>query len=410
MNRTIGSGHPNTYAAERINFPGIEKPQSLKRIFIECLFYMSILLIVFPSFIKDFTIPDIAGGIVVIIGILSIFVIMYMQKERLAPSVWFVLTIVIAANISQVFGNGETPILGRGLPDLLHWLILLSITCHLVKNKETAERILIFFSIVIIIAVLFGGIYIEQRLDVGEEIGGALQNANRLAYISGLFAIACLFWSLGQKRTIRFLFLLLSLFLFLIVLKTVSRGGILAVLFGLALLVLSILLDSNVRLKGILFLMSLFIIFSIFIYYNFDLLEFYLRRFQEDSSRQSVYNKWTLLDLKETIIFGKGKLYISRSGIQAHNSFLYTHMTFGGITAWPYLLWLLYLCKRIFAMLHTQIISINTKIVVIVMFGMALISQFFSNQGYYFLSTIYATAIIEKYAIPYNKIHNNNST
>ncbi len=84
-------------------------------------------------------------------------------------------------------------------------------------------------------------------------------------------------------------------------------------------------------------------------------------------------------------------------------------MTFGGITAWPYLLWLLYLCIRILAMLRIRNIYINTKILVIVMFGMALISQFFSNQGYYFLSTIYATAIIEKYAIPYDKIHNNNS-
>ena len=155
--------------------------------------------------------------------------------------------------------------------------------------------------------------------------------------------------------------------------------------------------------------MLLFIIFSIFIYYNFDLLEFYLRRFQEDSSRQSVYNKWTLPDLKDTIFLGKGKLYVPRAGIEAHNSFLYTHMTFGGITAWPYLIWLLYLCKRIYSMLYVQYISINSKIMVIALFGMALISQFFSNQGYYFLSTIYATAIIEKYAIPYNKIHNNNS-
>ncbi len=395
---------------EEIYYQGIERPQSIKRIFIEFLFYITILIMIFPFLIKSIPIPGFAGFTVIIVGALSVFSIMYMQKQNLAPSVWFALIMVIAANFSQVFGNGITPIIGRGLMGLLHWVILLSITCYLVQNKETAGRILLFFSLVIIIAVVIGGIYFEERLDVSKEIGGALQNSNRLAYVSGLFAIACLFWSIGKKRTMQFLFLFLALSLILIVIKTVSRGGILAVLLGFGLLFLSILLDRNVRLKGIFFLMLLFLVFAIFIYQNIDVLEFFTNRFQKESTRIGVYNKWTLLDLEETIFLGKGKLYTPRAGISSHNSFLYTHIAFGGITAWPYIIWLFYLCWRVFSMLQNRLIPINSKVMVMAVFGMALISQFFSNQGYEFISTIFATAIVEKYSIPYNMINYENSS
>ena len=116
-----------------------------------------------------------------------------------------------------------------------------------------------------------------------------------------------------------------------------------------------------------------------------------------------VYSVETLYDLWDSKVLGSGPLTITRAaGITAHNSFIYTHMCFGGITAWPYLIWLLVLGIRILRMMRFSDIPWDIKLLVVALFGMALGSQVLSNKAYLYYSTIYATAIVEKYTAPFS--------
>jgi hypothetical protein len=120
--------------------------------------------------------------------------------------------------------------------------------------------------------------------------------------------------------------------------------------------------------------------------------------------RMKVYGLGTLHDLWDSKILGRGMGTVTRSaGITAHNSFIYTHMCFGGITAWPYAVWLVVLGVRILRTIRFSDIPRDTKFLIVALFGMALGSQLFVNRAYLFYSSVYATAMIEKYTAPFGK-------
>lgn len=387
-----------------VEYPSIERPFSLKRILVELMFYVILILSIFTPLTGIHSIPFVAGSIVLAGGIITIFISSYMQKEKIPASFWFILIIVFMANLSQIIGHNERPIIGHGLSAMLHLLILFTMMWYLILNKSTENRLLIYFFILIILTVLLSGTYEEGRLALKEGIGDAFRNANDLAYMAGLFSIAFLFWSLTTNKATRPFLLLISLLLFLILFQTTSRGGLAIFACGLIILLVSILIDRKVRMTGIIaFSIVSFLIIVILNYYIGEYWEFLRERIHEPSERLDVYSKETLIDLNETIILGKGFSYLPRAGIYAHNSFLFTHMTFGGITAWPYLFWLIYLSIRVFRLLFIKELSIHLRMKVLCLFGMSLGSQFFSNQGYNLFSTIYAVAIVEKYTSFLNK-------
>jgi hypothetical protein len=90
-------------------------------------------------------------------------------------------------------------------------------------------------------------------------------------------------------------------------------------------------------------------------------------------------------------------------GIAPHNTFLYVHLAYGGMCAYIYLAWLLLLSTRIFRMMLGHELPMDTKLLVVAMFGMGLGAQLLSNQGYVFLASMYGIAVVEKYTHPYRR-------
>jgi hypothetical protein len=121
-------------------------------------------------------------------------------------------------------------------------------------------------------------------------------------------------------------------------------------------------------------------------------------------ARKGVYSPRMLGELWETKFFGRGPedAEARTTGITPHNSFLYIHLVFGGMTGWVYLLWLLYLSRRIFQMFRAKDFPLDMKMQVLALFGMSLGSQILGNLHYLLLSSVFATAIVEKYTSIYS--------
>ncbi len=386
----------------------IERPASLLRVVIEILFYFTVMIVVFPHWFRVERVPYLLGGSILSVGLLSLMMFL-VERQALPISVWFAVLINIGANISEVAGHQHTPILTRGLIELFHWIWYLTMVCYLVQNAGAAKRVLLFFSVLLIVAVWAGGItFYGERLSLEVGIGRSFRNANQVAYLSGLFAVACLFWSLRSSPVLRPVLWAISAVLVWALFGTVSRAGIAVFACGLMVLAVAIAMGRGVRLGGII----LIVVALIAIFQLGYLLARPLYLLEERLSyepihqgvRMRVYGTGTLYDLWDSKVLGGGMGTITRSaGITAHNSWIYAHMCYGGITAWPYAIWLLVLAIRILRMIRLSDVPRDIKLMVVAVFGMALGSQLFSNRAYLFFSCIYATAIIEKYTAPFSK-------
>ena len=390
---------------------GIEKPPSFISKFVEGMLYFSTIVTFFPKLTPLAGIPRALGAVVMIVGCLSFFVFL-IDDRKIPISIWFAVIINIGANYSQVIGHNQTPIFGEGLTAYFHWISYLVMLCYLVQNKAAEKRVLFFFGILVLLTVYYGGVEYSHigrtasgRLALeSKEVGSVFANANDLAYMGGILAIKYLFDSLRSAKFLRPLLWTLALLMVWILIRTVSRGGIFTFGCGLMVLVTSILLSRGVRLGGIILIVIALIAVSQFGYLVASNMRLLGKRSLQQSVRTEVLDRRTLYDLWHTKLLGKGAgAAASSSGVTAHNSFLYTHMSFGGITAWPYLLWQLILGIRVFRMMRYKEVLLDVKLMVVAVFGMALGSHLLSNQGHLLLSGVLATAIVEKYTSCYSK-------
>jgi hypothetical protein len=98
------------------------------------------------------------------------------------------------------------------------------------------------------------------------------------------------------------------------------------------------------------------------------------------------------------MVFGTGQEdAVTGAGITAHNSFIYTHMAYGGLAGWLYVLWMLWMARGIARMFRAQNLPVDVKLMIAALFGMAIVGHMFSNMGYIFYSSVYATAMAEKH-------------
>jgi len=121
--------------------------------------------------------------------------------------------------------------------------------------------------------------------------------------------------------------------------------------------------------------------------------------------RFAVYSAETVGDAMETLLFGRGanNAFVTAAGITPHNSIIYTHIAFGGITSSVYVAWLIILGVRIYRMILGKELNWDTKLFVLAVAGMALATQLLTNVGYLVPSVFFATGIIEKYTAPYSR-------
>jgi hypothetical protein len=390
---------------------GRERPGSVLRKLVEMLLYLMVLNSVFLYKTGFILIPYLAGGLNTIAGVICLFV-MLLEGERFATSVKFAIAMNITANLSQMLANGVTPILGRGLPQMLHWLSTLLIVCYLVRNTATQKRVMIFFTLLLIGVSFYAGETVGvrggKRVGVAEDIGGNFANPNTLGYVGGFFCVAVLFWSLRCTKAFRPMLWVLAALLFFITVRTVSRVGIFLLLFGLGVLVISVLMGRGARVGGIIMIVVCLLALSQLTFVFADTIYAFEKRLhgerESTMSRLNLYSWDTLGDLAGTLFIGKGpeRAESTSTGITAHNTFVYTHMCFGGITAWPYLAWLIVLGVRVVRMLRSRVYTWDTSLMIFAMYSMILGEQLTNNYGYTDFSSIYGIALIEKYAGPFD--------
>lgn len=381
----------------------IEHPPSLGSKLVECLFYLTFLNSVFVFTSGANMIPYLGGGAVSIAGLIC-FVVLLGEAKRLPFSFWCALAMNIGATLSQA-RFGQLPLIGEGLNALFLWMCQLLMFCYLVRNDATQKRVLFFVSVIMVVIVYMSGTGGRaHRLHLEEySVGSSFGNANQLAYMCGLFSIALLFWSLRSAKMLRPVLWVLAAMLLFLVIRTVSRGGILTLGCGLAVLLTAIMLGRGVRLSGIILVLVALVALSQFAHLAADYLDMFEDRLGQSSVRTKVYDYQTLVDLWDTVIFGAGHRYaiVGSAGIQAHNSFIYTHRAFGGITAWPMVFWLVVLAIRLSRMLIGRELLMDLRLQAVALFGMSLACLLLSNQGYMYTSTMLAMAIVEKYTAPY---------
>ena len=93
------------------------------------------------------------GAAISALGVLAFFACR-LDSERLPTSIFFAIAINAAANFSQVVGGGETPLLGSGLPVLIHWGTYTLCVSYLIRNQLAEKRVLIFFGLVVVVGLV----------------------------------------------------------------------------------------------------------------------------------------------------------------------------------------------------------------------------------------------------------------
>jgi hypothetical protein len=99
----------------------------------------------------------------------------------------------------------------------------------------------------------------------------------------------------------------------------------------------------------------------------------------------------------DTPIFGKGSSKpFTVQGMEPHNTFLYIHVAYGGICAWTYLTWIIFLGWKTGRILWGRWKELGNSIEILALLGMFLASQQvlpFAPDNY---GNILALAVLEK--------------
>ncbi len=384
----------------------LERPGSLARKTVELLLYVSVLNSTFIHVTGGSAVPGLGGAAVVLSGMTAL-VILLAQREPLPTSFWFGAVMYMAANLTEAFGVGQLPVISEGVRPMMFWLLYVVVYCYLARNTATQKRMLLFFSLMLIVVIRVSGLTARDERLILEQTGAgsSFGNSNQLSYMLGLFSIALIFWSLRAKAAFKpFLWVLAGVLAYLM-LKTGSRGGAVTYGCGLLVVVVTVLLGRGVRLSGAFLVMVVLAAVSQAWFLLADPLEVLSRRAERHSIRQDVY-RWELLDdFRETAIVGVGqaRAYTSTAGIQAHNAFIYAHQAYGGIAAWTYLIWLIVLGVRVLRLLRDRAVPLDRRMQVVAMYGMSLGAQALSNHGYMFYSSLFALGLIEKHTFGYGR-------
>src|SRR5262249_54939887 len=110
-------------------------------------------------------------------------------------------------------------------------------------------------------------------------------------------------------------------------------------------------------------------------------------------SRTMLYDVRTLSDLWDTTPFGRGpdRAANTSTGINAHNTFVYMHMAFGAITAWPLLIWQIAMGLRVLRMLRDSAVPIDSRLMVLAFYGMVFGEYMTNNTSFMEISALVGT-------------------
>ncbi len=126
---------------------------------------------------------------------------------------------------------------------MFYWMGWTLMACYVVRDDRAYPRFYFFSGLVLFLAVSLGmkerGIGTYQgytRLTLeGQNVATMFANSNELAYLSCVIAIAFLFYSLRSKKLTTFFCVTVAIALAAVVVKTVSREGLILLVLGLSL-------------------------------------------------------------------------------------------------------------------------------------------------------------------------------
>lgn len=389
---------------------GIERPGSTVRLLIEFLYYICLFISAFLYKFGLNQIPLLGGGTVTISGLICIAVIA-LSNEKFPLTFWVSCLVWLAANASQVFGNGEMPIVATGVNLMLFFVCQQIMVYYICQNRAARKRLLLFMAALAILLIGVAGEEVGSRnvKRLVSEAGGLLANANGAAYVCSFLSVALLFWSLRAVKIGRPFLWAMAAVLAIITIRTLSRTGVLLLVLGCGMLILSILSARGTRIGGLVLLFVGVVVASQLAYTVADSFDLLSARFggerKNTESRTALYDLRTVSDLIGATPFGHGPndAIMTSTGITAHNTFVYTFMAYGAVTALPIFIWQILLAIRVARMVRAPDLPLDTRLMVVTFYGMVFAEFLTNNLAFLEISALYGTAIVEIYTSPYSR-------
>jgi hypothetical protein len=390
-----------------------DNKETLGRICVEVLLYISILCRAFGWQLGILKIERLSGAIIIISGLVCLGIIIY-KREHIPRSIFFAFIIGLLAYLSELISLGLGKLLvSLGPVNMLFWMSTLLMACYVVRNDRAALRFALFLAGCVFFAVSIGGTttgvggyteYWRLRLERG-EVATMFANANALAQVCYMVVIALLFFSLRCTKVIKAICWICALGLSVIVLMTLSRQGLILLGLGIFFYLTAVMVGKGGKIGLILLLVLAIMVASKYMNELMTIKQAYGYRFGIPSGR---FEFWLTAphDMMDTLIIGKGtSLARTSQGLQPHNTFLWLHLAYGGLCAWIYAAWIFWLSVKVWQLFWFRKIEWRLKMEVTAMFTIFFLCQLtgvFAPGNY---GIILATAIVEKYITPFSGNH-----
>lgn len=385
------------------NMIELGEESSSSRIVVELLLYFSIAGRAFGNQLGILKVEGLSGAIIALSGLIS-FCIIFAKKEKLPSSIYFAIVMNILANVSEL-AAGSVPGTGWAPKKMLFWMSLFLMTCYVVKNDKAAMRFCFFLAFCVLVAVSIGATdtyaaagegFVRLRLE-GDTAGSMFKNANSLGQVCYMATAGLLFFSLRCRKMFKVLCWLGVLLLMSVLLRTISRQSLVMSAAAVFFYLLAVGFTRGGKI-GFLFLVLLVVIgVGRYAFETRAIKYAYEERFHKVSGRVGYWHT-APKDMVATLVVGQGKgRAFSSAGYLPHNTFLYLHYAFGGVCAWTYVTWLVFLAIRMWRLLISNEFSRRRKIEALAFFLLFLVGQVttvFAPDNY---GNMFAAAMIERY-------------
>jgi O-antigen ligase len=287
---------------------------------------------------------------------------------------------------------------------LCHFLLIYSVAL----NRKAYHRWILLMSGSIVVASMIGGTMRSGAEYSGrlylESVAGSYGDPNELAYGAAAAAIGLLFYSLRTKGWLRPAIWGLVVVLVVIILQTLSRGGLATFVVAFMCFLLAVAGARGMRLKGLIGVMFFVGVAAVGGHVVTQQLTDVRTRFGEGSVRiENFIYVWH--DLPGTIIKGKGggeHGYVEHTQVEAHNTFFYMHLAWGGPAAYLFLAWMGTVFIRLVRMLSTSTAPLHLRMEVTAMLFVAFAACMMSNNGLLIFGTVTALALADKYLVSFS--------
>jgi len=382
----------NVYASEQCH---------IGRLIVEILFYISIVCRAFGEQLGVLKIVGLSGAIITLSGLVSLGIII-VKREKIPFSFYFALGITLWGILSEMYVTNSLSLTGTS-KDLLFWTSYLLMACYFVRDDKAAHRMGFFLVGCILLALKVG--YIETY-DVTERlsvigVGGPLVGPNTIGPLAATATGCLLFFSLIAAKKFKLLYWIAALLSAYIAARTLSRLAFAILFYGVFVFCLTSIFTKGGRLGFIILIVLTLFIAGRYTYEVGQLTRSFESRFQEGAARLPGYTDLHSY-IKRTLILGIGREAILERLSFPHVTFFYIHFVYGGISAWIYLLWLVWLSVRCWRALWSNEINLRHKLEMLAIYGMFLgpqLASVFAPEAY---GVLFVTALLDRYTSPFS--------